>query len=215
MGVELPSKKASIRDSRRTRDNILKAALKEFADKGLAGARVDLVAEQAGINKRMLYYYFGGKDDLYRAVLEKVYSEMRDAEAALDLQGLTPMKAIERIVEFKFDYPLKHPYLIKLLAGENMLKAVNLKRLKSLQSENQKIIDRLEGLLLAGQADGSIRDGIDPLHLYVTISAVSYFYFSNTPSLSVTFGRDLKARSELADRRAHAIDVIARFLATG
>src|SRR5271167_713881 len=112
-----------VRDAERTRRAILDAAEIEFADKGLAGARVDVIAEESCANKRMLYYYFGSKEDLYVAVLERAYSAMRQAESELNLTELDPLDAIRRLVEFKFDYYLEHPRIIRLLAGENMQNA--------------------------------------------------------------------------------------------
>ncbi len=102
-----------VRDAERTRRALLDAAEIEFAAKGLAGARVDVIAEEAAANKRMLYYYFGSKDDLYVAVLERAYGAMREREKALKLTDLDPLEAIKRLVEFKFDYyeeqPADHP----------------------------------------------------------------------------------------------------------
>lgn len=208
-----PAKELATRDADKTRLKIMEAAEVEFARKGLAGARVDVVAEEAGANKRMIYYYFGSKEDLYVAVLERVYTDMRIAEAQLELDDLPPLKAIERLVEFKFDYPAAHPHLITLLNGENMLNAEYLRRSLRLREMQISLIERLKTLLDAGVAEGTIRPGIDPLHLYMTISAVSYFYFSNTPTLSTAFGRDLATPAERKIRRAHVVDVVTRFVA--
>src|SRR6201997_27408 len=106
-----------VRDAERTQAAILAAAEEEFADKGLAGARVDAIAEQSGANKRMLYYYFGSKENLYLAVLEDVYGAMRQTERDLDLTHLEPMQALQRLIEFKFDYYLNNPIVIRILAG--------------------------------------------------------------------------------------------------
>ena len=107
---------------------MLAAAEIEFSTKGLAGARVDVIAEQAAANKRMLYYYFGSKEELYLAVLERAYGAMRKAERELNLTNLAPLEAIKTLVEFKFDYCQQHQQIITLLAGENMLGAAYLKR---------------------------------------------------------------------------------------
>src|ERR1700750_3430024 len=117
-----PSAKAKARlepvgDAQRTQQSLLTAAEAEFASKGLAGARVDVIAEQAGANKRMLYYYFGSKEELYLAVLERAYGAMRKAERELNLTNLAPLVAIKTLVEFKFDYCEKNQQIIALLAG--------------------------------------------------------------------------------------------------
>src|SRR5271165_1637141 len=109
-----------VRDAERTKRALLDAAEVEFAAKGLAGARVDVIAEEASANKRMLYYYFGSKDDLYVAVLERAYGAMRKRERELNLTHLGPREAVRRLVEFKFDYYAENPRIIPLLAAENM-----------------------------------------------------------------------------------------------
>ena len=104
-----------LRDAERTRQALLAAAEVEFSTKGLAGARVDVIAEQAAANKRMLYYYFGSKEDLYLAVLERAYGAMRETERELNLTDLEPLEAIKTLVEFKFDYCQQHQQIITLL----------------------------------------------------------------------------------------------------
>jgi AcrR family transcriptional regulator len=212
-----PSAKAKarlepVRDAERTQQALLTAAEAEFASKGLAGARVDVIAEQADANKRMLYYYFGSKDDLYLAVLERAYGAMREAERELNLTNLAPLDAIKTLVEFKFDYCQQHPRIIALLAGENMHEAKYLKRSRRLREMHTSLVDAISTVLVAGTQQGVMRPGIDPLHLYISISALSYFYFSNAATLSTAFGRQLTSPPELALRRQHAVDVILSYI---
>jgi AcrR family transcriptional regulator len=201
-----------IRDAERTRQALLAAAEIEFSTKGLAGARVDVIAEQAAANKRMLYYYFGSKEDLYIAVLERAYGAMRKAERELNLANVAPLEAIKRWVEFKFDYCEQHQHIITLLAGENMLGAAYLKRSRRLRDVNLSMVDVVRDLLEAGVAKGEIRPGIDPVHLYISMSALSYFYFSNSATLSAAFARQLGSPAERALRRSHAVDVIMSYV---
>ena len=201
-----------IRDAERTQLMILNAAEVEFADKGLAGARVDVIAEQATANKRMLYYYFGSKEALYIAVLERAYIAMRQAERELKLTDLEPLDAIKRLVDFKFDYCQAHPTLIPLLSGENMLGAKYLKRSRKLRDMHLSLVEVIRKVLEAGVTKGVIRPGIDPLHLYVSMSAESYFYFSNAATLSSAFGRSLLSDAEQLQRRKHCVEVILAFV---
>lgn len=201
-----------LRDAERTRQALLAAAEVEFSTKGLAGARVDVIAEQAAANKRMLYYYFGSKEDLYLAVLERAYASMRQAERQLNLTHLEPLEAIKTLVEFKFDYCQQHQSIITLLAGENMLGAVHLKRSRRLREMNLSLVDVVSAVLEAGVAKGEIRPGIDPVHLYISMSALSYFYFSNSATLSAAFGRQLASQAEQKLRRAHCVDVIMAYV---
>lgn len=201
-----------VRDAERTQQAILAAGEEEFADKGLAGARVDAIAEQSGANKRMLYYYFGSKEDLYVAVLERAYGAMRQAESELKLAELEPLEAIRRLVEFKFDYYLEHPRIIRLLAGENMQNATFLKHSRRLREMQNSLDVVLHAVLAAGQKKGLVKPGIDPLQLYISIAGLSYFYFANAATLSTAFGRELMSVGELKARRAHAVEVILDYV---
>lgn len=194
--------------SERTQQQILAAATDEFADKGLAGARVDVIAEESGVNKQMIYYYYGSKEDLYLAVLERAYAAMRQSERELNLADLNPIEAITKLVEFKFDYYTKNPAMIRLLATENMQNAHYLKRSTRLREMQVSLIDVLLSVLSAGEKQKLIRPGVDPVQLYMSIAALSYFYFSNSATLSTAFGRNLASPAELKKRCAHAVDLI-------
>ena len=130
----------------------------------------------------------------------------------LNLTDLAPLEAIRTLVEFKFDYCQQHQQIIALLAGENMLGAAYLKRSKRLRDMNLSLVDVIRTVLDAGVARGEIQPGIDPLHLYISMSALSYFYFSNSATLSVAFARQLNSAAERVFRRAHAVDVIMAFV---
>ena len=202
-----------MRDAERTRQALLAAAEIEFSTKGLAGARVDVIAEQAAANKRMLYYYFGSKEELYLAVLERAYGAMRKAERELNLTDLAPLEAIKTLVEFKFDYCQQEPQIIRLLAGENMLGAAYLKRSRRLRDMNLSLVDVIRSVLDAGDAKGEIRPGIDPLHLYISMSApelLLLFQFGDAVG-GVRRGR-WAARPSGRLRRAHAVDVIMAYV---
>lgn len=202
----------ALRDAARTQQALLTAAEAEFAEKGLSGARVDIIAERSSTNKRMLYYYFGSKENLYLAVLERAYSAMRSAERALNLTELGPLDAIKALVEFKFDYFLKNPAIIALLSGENMLGAKFLKRSQQLDEMHISLIGILRKIIAAGEKQGLLKPGLDPLHLYISISALSYFYYANSATLTTVFGRNLASPAERKLRRAHAIEVILDYV---
>jgi TetR/AcrR family transcriptional regulator len=195
-----------------TRTNILKAAAREFAANGLAGARVDAVAKASGCNKAMIYYFFASKDDLYLEVLEDAYSHMRRHERELDITDLEPADGITKLVQFKFDYVSSHRGLISLLNAENVQKAKHLKRSKRLRDMHSPLVATLSQVLARGAAQGTFRPNIDPVQLYISIASLSYFYLSNGATLAAAFGRDLLTQSAMATRRAHAVEVILRYL---
>jgi TetR/AcrR family transcriptional regulator len=206
------AKTEPVRDAERTQRAILDAAEVEFADKGLAGARVDVIAEESCANKRMLYYYFGSKDDLYVAVLERAYGAMREREHELNFTDLAPLEAIRTLVEFKFDYYVENPRIIPLLAAENMNGGKYLKRSRRLRDMHLSLIGMIRKVLAAGERQGVIRPEIDPFQLYVSFSALSYFYFSIAATLSTAFGRQLMSEAERKARRAHAVEVITSYV---
>lgn len=191
------------RDPEQTRARILAAARAEFARAGLDGARVDRIAEQAGANKRMLYYYFGSKDDLFLAVLEATYEHIRDAEKALHLTEVEPATAIERLVRFTWTYYLENPEFLTLLNTENLHRASHLKRSAKVRSMHSPFVSMIGEILDRGARSGVFRSGVDPVQLYISIAAEGYFYLSNCHTLSRIFGRDLMAPRALAARARH------------
>lgn len=200
------------RRSEQSQQQILAAAEAEFADKGLAGARVDAIAEASGINKQMIYYYYGSKEDLYLEVLERAYAAMRKEESELNLTDLHPVDAIRKLVEFKFDYYTRNPAMIRLLASENMQNAKYLKRSSRLREMHISLIDMLQSVLTAGERQKRIRPGIDPVQLYLTIASLSYFYFSNAATLSTVFGRNLARAEERKARTANAVEFVLSYI---
>ena len=186
-----------------TRGRILSAATAEFARHGLAGARVDRIAERAAANKRMLYYYFGAKEDLFLAVLEAAYERIRTAERALDLEHADPREALKRLVDFTWRYCLRHPEFQSLLHSENLHKGGHLVRSKRVHELHSPLVETLRAILRRGERDGLFRPGIDPVQLYISIAAEGYFYLSNRYTLSRIFRRDLMARPALDGRARH------------
>lgn len=196
------------RNPDRTREAILLAAQREFASKGLSGGRVDEIARRAGANKRMIYHYFGNKDGLYLAALERVYEDLRGTEKTLDLAHLAPEAAIRRLVEFTFDYSRAHPELISLINNENLHRARHLRKSKKVRGLHSPFVALIDDILRRGVAAGVFRRGLDPVELYITIAAVGYFYLSNNPTLSAIFGRDLVSAAACRKRKRHNVDVI-------
>ena len=196
------------RDPDRTRQRILDAALHEFARHGLGGARVDRIAERAGANKRMLYYYFGDKDRLFLAALEDRYAHIRNAERGLRLEHLAPRAALKRLVQFTWDYFLEHPEFLTLLNSENLHKGRHVRNSKRVREMHSTLVETLRAVLRKGEAQGLFRRGIDPVQLYISIAGEGYFYLSNRYTLSRIFDRDLMAPRALAGRARHVTKMI-------
>ena len=200
------------RDPAATRKKLLTAARREFADSGLAGARVDEIAARAGVNKQLVYHYFGDKDALYLAVLEWVYEEIRAHERELNLEGLPPEQAIKKLIESSFDYLAAHPDFIVLLNDENRGGARHVRGSRKLEAMHSPLVSLVSTTLSQGVKAGIFRRGINPVHLYISIAGLSYFYFSNTPTLSAIFGKDLSSKAARQARRKHVVDLVMHSL---
>jgi AcrR family transcriptional regulator len=202
------------RDAARTQAAILDAATHEFARCGLEGARVDRIAARARTNKRMLYYYFGAKAELFLAVLERAYEHIRGEERKLHLTDLPPARAVAELVAFTWNYFLAHPEFMTLLNDENLHRARHLKRSRKIRAMHSPFVATLSEVLQRGTRDGVFRTGVDPVQLYVSIAALGYFYLSNNHTLSTIFGRDLMAAPAKADRLAHMQALVLGYLAS-
>lgn len=201
------------RDPERTRAAILAAATQEFTAKGLSGARVDTIAKRAGVNKRMLYHYFGDKEGLYLAVLEATYAAIRTAEVGLNLRDLGPVDGMRKLVLFTWKYFIDHPEFLSLLGTENMLRADYLKRSKRIQHLHAPLVGMISELLERGVKEKAFRAGIDPIGLYITIASLGFFYMSNRHTLSTIFGKDLGTPARLEARGRHIVEVVLAYLA--
>ena len=200
------------RDSERTQAAILVAATREFAHHGLGGARVDRIAADARTNKRMLYYYYGGKEALFVAVLEDTYARIRRAERSLSLLDVDPVEGVRRLVEFTWNYYLAHPEFLTLLNSENLHGARHVRKSPNVREMNSPVIETLAEVLARGVQSGAFRRGVDALQLYVSIAALSYFYLSNNQTLSAVFGRDLATPRARKERLEHMVDVVLGYL---
>ena len=200
------------RDSERTQAAILVAATREFAQHGFGGARVDRIAAGARTNKRMLYYYYGSKEALFVAVLEDTYARIRRAEKTLSLLDVDPVESVRRLVAFTWNYYLAHPEFLTLLNSENLHGARHVRKSPNVREMNSPVIETLGEVLARGARSGVFRRGVDPLQLYVSIAALSYFYLSNNQTLSAVFGRDLATPRARKDRLDHMVDVVLGYL---
>lgn len=200
------------RNPQKSRERILGAALEEFARYGLGGARVDRIAARAGANKRMLYYYFGNKEDLFLAVLESRYAHIRRAEQGLHLGDLEPAEGMRRLVAFTWNYYLKHPEFLTLLNSENLHRARHLRRSRQIAAMHSPLVAMLRNLLQRGVREGEFRRGVDPVQLYISIAGLGYFYLSNRHTLSTIFERDLLSSRNKSERLKHMTALVLGYL---
>jgi len=188
----------------RTRQEILRAARAEFAEYGLSGARVDRIGARAATAKRMIYYYFGSKEGLYRAVLEDVYAGIRITEAALDLDHLPPELAMGRLIDLTFDYDRTNIDFVRIIVGENMNAARFLRKSEKIRALNTTILQTIDRILTRGLETGVFTRKVAPLDLHFMISALCFFRVSNQYTFSEIFGYDL-ASEEVAERHKRMV----------
>lgn len=179
------------RDPAAMQRRILQAAMHEFATHGFGGARVERISRRARTVDRMLYYYFGSKDGLFRAVLEDSYEQLGQAEQQLRLADTAPAQAMRELIAFTWHYYLEHPEFIRLLNSENLYRGAHLKKSRRVKSLSFPLLSILAGLLERGAAQGTFRRDVDPVQIYITIAALGYFYLSNQHTLSRFLGVEL------------------------
>jgi len=192
----------------KVRDAVLTAAIGEFFEHGFGGARVDAIAERSRTNKRYLYVYVGNKEAIWLAALERVYETMRAGERELRLENLAPDEGMRQLIRFNFRFHAEHPEFISFSSLDHRQKARNLRRSTKAQKMYSPLLAWIEGLLRRGEETGLFRSGVDPVQLYISIAALSFFYLSNSATLSVIFGRDLLDQKAKDERLAHMVGLV-------
>ncbi len=200
-------------DPEGTRRNIIEVASQEFALNGLSGARIDEIAAKTRASKRMIYYYFGDKEGLYLSALEHAYAEVRAGEAKLDIEGLTPVDGLRRLVEFTFEHHHAHEDFIRMVMIENIHHGEYLARSSMVRDLNVTAITNIRDLYDRGVADGSFRSGLDPLEIHWQISALCFFNVSNRATFSKLFDRDFGAEEAQQRLKANTVDMVLRYVA--
>ena len=197
------------------RARMVAAAIDEFAARGFKGASMDAIAARTHTTRALINYYFGSKEQLYIAVLEHVYSEIREAEAKLDLDHLAPLDAVRRIVEFTYNYYLTHEGFVRLVVAENQARGRHLRKSPAMRTLNRPIIDRLARVIERGQSQGLFRRDVDPVEIHKSIAALGMFNVTNQYTFGAIFQREMGAKGDVARRRAMVADLILSYLTGG
>lgn len=200
-------------DPEGTRRDILEIARQEFSQNGLSGARIDVIAERTRTSKHMIYYYFGSKEGLYRAVLEMAYAGIREREAELGLEGLKPREALRRLVEVTFDYDATHPDFVNLVSMENLHHGQYIEHSETIRDINAVIIKRLEEILERGVRQGDFRADVDAVDVHMAISSLCFFRVANRYTFKALFKRDLLSPRARARHKGMIVDAILGMLA--
>ncbi|MDX8438951.1 TetR/AcrR family transcriptional regulator [Mesorhizobium australafricanum] len=199
-------------DPERTKAELLAVATEEFAEFGFSGARVDAIAERTRTSKRMIYYYFGGKEGLYLAVLEKAYGDVRAIEAGLNLDALQPEDALRHLIEQTFEYDDTHVDFVRLVAIENIHHAKHLAGAPAIRRINLRAIELIERILVRGRVAGRFRDDLGAVDVHMAISALCFFRVANRYTFGEIFQVDLSEPALRAKHKQMIADAVIRLL---
>lgn len=200
------------RDPEVTKARILEAGKKEFAKLGFAGGRVEAIATRAKANKRMIYHYFGSKEELFQAVLEDAYADIRHAEQKLNLEHLSAEDALVALTTHTWNYYLKNPEFMTLVNNENLHKARHVKNSARFKELHHGFISMLQGILDRGVQAGVFRTGVDARQLHITMAAVGYYYLTNRFTSGVIFDIDFMSKEALKNRLDFNIETVLRLV---
>ncbi|WP_296259810.1 MULTISPECIES: TetR/AcrR family transcriptional regulator [unclassified Pseudomonas] len=209
--VQAP-RKSRKNNPEKTRDGILQAAIAEFVAQGLSGARVDAIAERTQTSKRMIYYYFNSKEQLYGEVLEKLYGDIRYTESRLNLDVLEPMAAIQRLVEFTFDHHDRNVDFVRIVCIENIHNGENVKQSPTIRGLSQDVLQALDETLRRGEKQGVFRQGVQAVDLHMLMSAFCFYRVSNRHTFSEIFQIELEDPLVKVRHKAMISDSVTRYL---
>jgi AcrR family transcriptional regulator len=214
--AETSSKTSTVRQSKRdpegVRRDILSVAMDEFSQNGLSGARIDEIAARTRTSKRMIYYYYGDKEGLYQQALEEAYAKVRGGESDLELDGMEPRAALEKLCRFTFDHHRRNPAFIRMVMIENVHHGRHMQASETIRQLNRPAIGALENVLARGQSQGVFREGVEALELHWQISALSFFNVSNAATFSFIFGDSLFTDNGQEALSKHVAEMVLRYV---
>ncbi len=209
-----PAGRPAKRDPEGVRRDILSVALEEFSQNGLSGARIDEIAARTRTSKRMIYYYFGDKEGLYKRVLERAYAQVRGGENDLGLDDLDPVTALRELCRYTFDHHRRNPAFVRMVMTENIHHGRHIRSSESTREVNRPAINLTHKILKRGQAAGIFREGLDALELHWQISALSFYNVSNLETFSFNFGDTLFSDAGQERLSRHVSDMVLRYVLT-
>jgi TetR/AcrR family transcriptional regulator len=192
-----------------TARRILAAAEQIFAQRGLAGARTDEIAAAAHANKAMLYYYYGDKQRLYHAVIENLFSQLRNSILVSRPANGSPRGQLLAYVNGYFDFVSTHPNYPRIVQREVMQSGPQLQWI--VQKYFRPFHRRLSRAIEEGIAAGEIQP-VDPNNTVFSIIAITVFYFAAAPVVSRVLGRDALRPQAVAARKRAVLDFLERAL---
>jgi len=199
------------RNSQKSKEDILKAAEIKFSEKGIYGTRVDDIANEANINKRMLYEYFGNKEELYRAVLVEVYSRLSKQEMILLSEDMCCIDAMKKIINLYFDFLKDNPAYVNLILWENLNKGEYIKDI-DFSDIKDPVFNLFRKVINKGKEDSVFRSDIDTEQVILSLLTYSFSYFSNRYTLSKLLGRKLDTEESIKKRVETVTEMFISYL---
>lgn len=196
-----------------SRAAILQAAVREFSEQGVSGARTDAIARSARVNKALLYYYFKDKESLYGAVIDQVFGGLHARILPVFAQNLPPKEKILAYASAHFDYIASNPLYPRVVQGELMRagrgNASQFERI--VKQYFHPLFTQIRKVLRQGIASGEFR-AVDPMHFIPSMISVIVFYFNTAPVMRLMTGEDPMSPLQIAQRRAAVLDFISAAL---
>ena len=203
------------RNREKTLENVLQTATVEFAERGYQGARISQIASTAGIDKRLIYYYFANKEALFTAVIERAYQDLRQSDESIFVDYADPVKSLSNLLANIVDRSLEARYAAALIADENKHRARHILQSKTIRVRHSSLMQKLEDILDAGVKSGDFRADVDPVYLFVSVLGMSTIFCTNCHTLSAIFGRALGNAEEIGKWRAHVVDLAMKGVTVG
>ncbi len=216
--AEAPAKVAKVaaprsaRDAGRTREKILRAAVREFAARGYAGGRIEGIAKRCGVAKGLVFHHFGSKERLYLAVMERIYESLRRRQNETQLEGLGPVEGMRRLVVDTFRGFREMPEIIRLMNEENLHQARHIRGARAIPALYNPLVAAIEGLITAGREQGLFRADVDPVAFYIALSGLGYFYMANRHTLGTVLQADLTAPERIDAYEEMIGDMVLAYL---
>ena len=204
---------ARTRDTQRSINLLLTAAVEVFSELGPRAATVDEICRRADLNKRMVYHYFSSKEGLYAEALRSVYQQFLSLEVMLGAMLLPAQELLETLVRRYYDFLASHPQFVRLISYENLNDGRVANRLK-LAGQKAPVITALQLALRKGQDEGRFRRDIDPEQLLTSIFSLCFFYFSNQHTMKQFLGRGAMTRAALDTRVDHVVALLLHGIAS-
>ena len=200
--------------SQATREDIVRAAAEEFANVGFEAASIEAIAARTQVSKRMVYYHFGGKPELYAAVLEAAYTQVRRVDQGPAPSSASPMQALRQYAEEAAVNFMRNPSFVRLMLFENLSGAAVVRHSPAIKAISRNNLASMKAILKLGQRCGEMRRDIRAMDVFLTIVALSFHAVSNRATVQATLDVDMLAPREATRRQQLVGELVCRYVAT-